>query len=228
MNTKSKIVNSIYKTLKWAAEYLILIVIFFGLGYYLGINADIKHSYSVHQVYTEDCKDDNNLDKICLFMRWADITDTEKMEAIEALVCSECYNLGLYDKLTVEINNDMPDTKISSYKDISRKILINKKYYDESDGYIVMESVIHEIFHNFQCRLVDTLEEISEEERSLTIFNSAVRFSEEFNNYNDLKKDFDRYYDLNVEKTAREWAAKRMENYSKKIVEYIKIGEVIE
>ena len=223
MRTKSKIVNSILETLKWTTEYLIIIMIFFVLGYYLGIKADITHSYTAYQVYTEDCKDDNNLDKISLFMKWVDITDAEKMEAIEALIRSECYELGLFDKLTIEICNDMSDVKISSYTDISRKILINKKYYDEADGYLIMESLIHEVFHNFQCRLVDTLKDISEEERSLTIFNSAVRFSEEFNNYNDLKKDFDRYYDSNVEKTAREWANKRKKHYLDKIAEYIKI-----
>lgn len=145
----------------------------------------------------------------------------KKMEAINALVNSECYNLGLYDKLNIEIRDDMPETKLGSYSDISKKIVINKKYFDESDGFAIMETIIHECYHNYESRMVDTLNKLSAEERSLTIFRSVTRYSEEFNEYNQLKKDFDEYYNLNVERSAREWADKRMEIYTQKIMAYL-------
>lgn len=225
MRKKSRIIKSLSEILLWSIEYLIISAIFLGLGFYIGTTTDIKHAYEAHYVYTEECKDDNNMDKISLFMKWSDITDAEKMEAIQALVNAEAYDLGLYEKLNIEICDNMSDTKLGSYIDIDRSIKINKKYFDESDGCVVMDTVIHEAFHNFQCRMVDTLEEISEEERSLTIFNSAVRFSQEFSEYDDLKKDFDKYYDLNVERSAREWATKRVEMYSKKILDYMNSEE---
>lgn len=88
-----KLIKSISEILLWLVEYLVIIAIFFGLGFYFGGKADIKQAYSVHYVYTDECKDDSNMDKISLFMKWNDnLTDSEKMEAIEALDNGEqCY-----------------------------------------------------------------------------------------------------------------------------------------
>lgn len=225
MSKNNRVVKSIFEIARWAFEYLIVAILFFGLGYYMGVKADMSNSYDVHETYKEDCKEENNMDRISMFMKWADISDDEKMEAINALVNAECYNLGLYDKLNIEISDDMPETKLGSYSDINKKIVINKKYFDESDGLVIMETIIHECYHNYEARMVDTLSKLSSEERSLTIFRSVNRYSAEFNEYNQLKKDFDDYYNLNVEVSARKWSEKRIESYTQKIMDYLNTEE---
>ena len=56
MNKKMRIIKSTSEILLWLAEYLIIALIFFGLGFYVGVKADIKHAYAVHYVYTEEAR----------------------------------------------------------------------------------------------------------------------------------------------------------------------------
>lgn len=75
MSKNNRVAKSIFEIARWATEYLIVAILFFGLGYYMGVKADMSNSYAVHEVYKEDCEEENNMDRISMFMKWADISD---------------------------------------------------------------------------------------------------------------------------------------------------------
>ena len=103
------------------------------------------------------------------------------------------------------------------YNNTTRTITINADHLQNGRTEDVLDTLLHEIRHHMQHRMVDLYcsvePHIQEEHRNMGPFREASVFLDNFNDYHSSEDDYENYYGQAVEKDSREWAAARMRWY---------------
>ena len=147
---------------------------------------------------------------------WETLPTAEKLETLQVVANIEGQHLGLPTELNVILSpND--ETTIASYSDREHTIRINPDYLEKMPGEEMLESVCHEAQHAYQWRLVDTMDDLTDDHRNLYIFQRAARYEQEFTNYTKGKEDIFGYYSQLCEIDAREYQYERSYAYRRAI-----------
>ena len=148
---------------------------------------------------------------------WSALTLQEKLDLLQAICDYEsefvlgCESVKIYSGMTSR------DTVLGEYSNQTRSFTINEEHLMYGDVEDIIDTVLHELRHAYQYTWVEmyaSLEtHIKDEYKDLLPFKQAQSFSAEFSDYCSGEDDFYRYFTQDVERDAREWAAKRIKEY---------------
>lgn len=137
----------------------------------------------------------NNIDTILLLREdeWSTLLVQEKLNTLQTVANIEAHYLGLPNELHVGADN-LGEGTLACYNDNTYTISIDLEHLENASVYDVLDSCCHEAYHSFQHRLVDAYNMSDDSLKDLRIFNSAVRYVQEFRNYNNGGHDFGSYF----------------------------------
>ena len=158
---------------------------------------------------------ENNRETLCLLRdeAWETLSVQEKLNVLQKVADIERRYLGLPNELNVGTAS-LDDTLAAYYSDISHQIVINLDYLLEYSSYDLIDTVCHEAYHSYQHRMVDLLNDTSENLKGLRLLKPASCYAREFAEYVSGESDFCDYYSQECESDARSYAtASAMEYY---------------
>lgn len=156
-----------------------------------------------------------DLEKLADFKtdRWKQLNDKEKISLFQYIADIQCIKLGISN---VTVRESHLDERIYGiYKDAERTVYIN----DQSLGNDLtvqerIDTVIHEVFHSYQCAMIEAYEKADASTKRLALFKDAVQYKKEFEHYaNGLEDNLEAYIKQKCEKDAREYADNETKEY---------------
>lgn len=147
---------------------------------------------------------------------WSILTVQERLDVLQTVANIERYYLGLPNELNVGVANLGKNGEtiiLASYTDVRHEIIISLSHLLYDSPWDVLDSVCHEAYHSYQCRLVEALNEMSEENQNLKMFSRIRSYAEEIDCYKDGEDSFIDYYSQKCESDARDYAENAVEDY---------------
>lgn len=151
---------------------------------------------------------------------WSTLSIQERLDTLQVVVNIESSYLGLPHELTVGAE-PMEENTIAFYRDAAHQIRINIEYLESMPAYEMLDAVCHEAYHAYQYRLCDAWESVGSDYKNLMAFSNVPDYMDNFANYIDGEDNFDEYYVLTCEETARQYAASAVKDYYLKIEYYL-------
>lgn len=166
---------------------------------------------------------DSSMDTLLLLQeeKWAQLTLPERLSVLQTVANIESEDLGLPEPLKViGVSQDL--SLGGSYDDADRTIQINLSNLQDSTAEETLDSLLHEVYHSYQHRLVEAYDAMQDEQlRQLMIFQNAAQYKAEFEDYTDSEEDLEGYYFQKCEQDARSYAELCTEYYFRKIESYL-------
>lgn len=167
---------------------------------------------------------DHNIETLILLQpeRWEMLSIEEKLDVLQTVANIEAGYLGLPNELNVRAANLTEPTQ-GRYEDNSYTINIDLEHLQNNESWEVLETCCHEAFHGYEYRLVDAYDSSDERMKNLRVFEPAITYSEEFNNYvtGNNADTWEDYYEQRCESDARSYAETMAENYYSEIYGYL-------
>lgn len=212
--------------IKAQAIFAIVLTMVIGLSGVHGIFGDniLMSSVSETVVTQNDNQTiSNNIEIVLLLQedKWTNLTTKEKLDVLQTVANIEAHYLGLPNELNVGAANLDEDT-LACYNDRTHTISIDLDHLENDSVYDVLNSCCHEAYHSYQHRLVDAYNSADDSYKELRIYRSAVRYQQEFDDYNNGDCDFYSYYFQDCEMDARDYAEDAVKDYYNRIDEYLK------
>lgn len=162
----------------------------------------------------------NNLDTLSLLdeERWSALSVEQKLNVLQVVANIERRYLGLATELTVGAANleqlEEEIQTVSGYCEETHEILVDIDALLGADPWDLVNSIAHEARHCYQYRLTEMYLATKNADKNLLLFREArvSAFIDEFAHYENGKDDFWGYYNQELERDAREYAAEREED----------------
>lgn len=154
----------------------------------------------------------NNLETIMKLEEsvWEDLTIPERLSVLQVVANIERSYLGIPDELNVGANlirNDSEDEReLGHYVEARRQIIVDLEHLKHDPPDEVVNTVCHEAFHAYEHVLIKAYHALPDTYKPLYNIAKAVKYQNEFADYQDADGDFDSYYFQDVEYDARKYA----------------------
>lgn len=123
---------------------------------------------------------------------WSELSTKERTEILETMLEIETVYIGLPDSLRLEIKKSEDKRTYGSYNDREKKIILYN--IEEKTAETVLKTLLHEVFHSAEYRLVDVYKlNIPDNYKELYFFRNAPVYYEEFLDYQDAGNDTESY-----------------------------------
>jgi len=149
---------------------------------------------------------------------WVALSAQERLRVLQAVVDMEADHLGLPDDLTVtgfqpEGGSDFPQSLCELPLDNTHDIIINLEHLMNNSSWESLDTVLHEVYHCYEKRIVKAYEQIDDRDRNLKMFreSEAEAYSQEFADY--IANDTSYYYNQSCETNARIYAKEMVREY---------------
>lgn len=164
----------------------------------------------------------NNMDTVLLLREkeWSRLSVKQRVDVLQCIANIEAHYLGLPHELNV-IARDLTDDASGCYSDQTHTICISREHIREDSASSVLSTLCHEAFHSYEHRLVDEYNRIDTKARNLRIYENVSHYAAEFGEYIDGSEDFSEYYDQYCESDSRDYAEEAVNEYYRKISEYL-------
>lgn len=185
-------------------------------------NAIVQSDITTHSVANPKVTIADNIDTVANLCEdvWKELTLQERLDTLQVIANIECSNLGLPHGLTVG-TEPMADNTIAFYRDDAQQIRINIECLENEPASEMLNAVCHEGYHAYQYRLCDAWISVGNDYKNLMAFSKVPEYMDNFENYVEGKDDFDAYYALTCEQTARQYAVTAVEHYYCQIENYL-------
>lgn len=140
---------------------------------------------------------------------WKEAPVNERLNIAQILADCEVNKLGV-SKIKVIISEMPTDDYLSGYDEASKTMYINKEFLLSSSSTDLYTIILHEVYHEYEYRLLDLYTKASPDEKKLEVFLYCDAYLEEFSYYID-GADADYYHQL-CEMMARAYARREFEN----------------
>lgn len=176
----------------------------------------------VAKVYGEEHSFSVNIDVICNIApeRWENLDVQSKLNVCQAIINAQAAEYGITHELLVGIAA-LDGNTLAYYCEPQHQIVIDIDYLKLGYSYELLESIIHECTHAYQYEQINLYKKVDEESRNLLMFYEASVYLEEFSDYVDGNKDFERYYGQLAEINARKAGEDGAKEYIRRIEEYL-------
>lgn len=173
------------------------------------------------QVDNDDQTVENNIDTVLLLQEeiWKDLTIQERLDVLQTIANIEANYLGIPNELNVK-TADLDDI-LGCYLDTTHEITIDTNTLLNESSWDVLYVLCHEAYHSYEHRLVDIYYQADDPAKQLRIFRTAILYANEFNNYENGKKDYYAYSNQRCEEDANDYAEASVEDYRDRIDKYI-------
>lgn len=150
---------------------------------------------------------------------WNELSRNEKQTVLGVIGNIESNYLGLTHSVDLGFTVLEPNT-LGAYRQNLEQIFINLEHLDKADPDDVLHTLLHEMYHVYQRRQVEVLKYIPEGQLNLLMFSKIIKYSTEFENYNDGDWDYDAYKDQSLEIMANCYADEGVRQYYELIDKY--------
>ncbi len=144
-------------------------------------------------------------------------SSAEKLDILQAVCDYECTAVFGCEPPKVCAGDTGTATATGCYVNSKRTITIRADYLDTGDTDLIVQTLMHEIRHHVQYRMVEMYLSLDtylfEEYKNMSPFKEAASFLDNFNHYHNAEVDFDLYYGQTVEADSRAWAEERVKHY---------------
>lgn len=164
----------------------------------------------------------NNMETIARLREdaWGSLTVQERLDVLQTVANIEQRYLGLPNELNIGAAN-LDDGILGYYADQTHEIVLDMDSLLHGTSEEMLDTVCHEAYHSYQYRMADAFNEADESSKNLKMFRKANSYAREFENYVNGEKDFCGYYDQDCESDARDYAEDAVEDYCRRINEYL-------
>lgn len=156
---------------------------------------------------------------------WRDMSIGSKIQVLEIIVNLERGFFGIPNEIKI-LFDDLREGISACYGDIQKNIIIDHSSLLNREPYYALRSVLHELFHCYQHRLVEAYDSVDGSLKGLQIYDTIRKYKWELNNYKSPDQDSLAYAKQQVEKDAYGFAQERADKYMELISSFISsIGE---
>jgi hypothetical protein len=147
---------------------------------------------------------------------WKDLTISKKLGVLQKLCDVERSRWGLSHPINIR-SRAFRNNLQGCYNNDDHTVLINTYHLINDSPTDVLDTG----YHAYEYSLVQLLDSVSEEQKSLSVFDVAKTYKEEFVNYVDGESCYDDYYCQSVEADARRYTEYASKQYQGIIKEYL-------
>lgn len=144
--------------------------------------------------------------------QWRNLTPQERLNLLQIVANIEQQSLGIATDTRISAAN-LTSFYYGFYRDWTGEIAVTIDALMAESPEKVISTVCHEIYHNYQYKLVDLYETVDDASRQLRLFDRAERYGYEFENYNSGAEDMEAYRRQACEADAREYAENAVKQY---------------
>lgn len=147
---------------------------------------------------------------------WEPLTDDEKLAVLQDISDCECNYLGMTPGEIVVTVDDLSGGVLAHYNEIDKLITIDRTFLQEGQPKVLLNSVLHEIYHAYEHMLVYIYINATPEEQKLRIFMRCDDYLEECLDYQEgvgSVENYELYYNQALEEDARAYASEMAEEY---------------
>lgn len=150
---------------------------------------------------------------------WSGYTTQEKLDILQQISDYECVvKLGCESVMLYSGHTERASV-LGEYDEANRSVLISQKHLENDEIESVLNTVLHEVRHNYQHRMIEMYQSVEkyveEPYKDLLVFRDIRTYQDEFQHYCSGEENFESYFEQMVETDSREWAVKRIEEYYK-------------
>ena len=150
---------------------------------------------------------------------WSGYTTQKKLDILQQISDYECVvKLGCESVMLYSGHTERASV-LGEYDEANRSVLISQKHLENDEIESVLNTVLHEVRHNYQHRMIEMYQSVEkyveEPYKDLLVFRDIRTYQDEFQHYCSGEENFESYFEQMVETDSREWAVKRIEEYYK-------------
>lgn len=146
--------------------------------------------------------------------KWKTYNNQEKLDILQVVCDYECEKILGCSSPKVAAGHLEHDTICGSYRTLTKTIIINVEHLANDPEEEVLDTLLHEARHVYQHATVDAFNAIegnlSEETKGLSCFKTIESYRDNFEHYVNGNRDYDSYYDQEIENDSRSWAEWRI------------------
>lgn len=221
--------NRIYRCVYSISCIMTVAMIFFmvGIGGKSYFGTGLVSSTIEPEAFNQESDDldilESNMDAVVNLLpsKWERLSTREKINVLQIVCNVECHYLGINDAVTIQGDNLSPYT-LGTYSDALKLIQINLDHIENDPVEEVLSSLLHEIYHSYEYRLVDAYNSVTPEYRNLRMFRDATHYSQETDNYINPREDYYGYMSQRLEMDSETYAEYGVAEY------YLRIGDWME
>lgn len=202
--------------------FILIIPITFNSVYLRYFVVDDAKTSSVSEIDTYYIENEwgltHNIDSISKIRKaesWDPLTTTQKLSVLQDICNCETKYWGMNFGVTITVDN-LKEHTLGSYCDAEKRIVIDKQHLENGKPEIILSTVLHEMYHAWECSLVRLYLDSSESQRKMRVFEHCDEYIKELSNYQDGGEDFESfmsYYCQYLERDCRIYAAETVKDY---------------
>ncbi len=173
--------------------------------------------------YGEEWTISNNIDTILLLQEseWDKLSIKQRKDVLNVVLSIEGRYLELFNKINLEFK-ELEENVEGSYSHSSSTIYISSQLLEYGTAHDNLDTLCHEVFHSAEHQLVEIYQSLPESERNSCNYSElAETYIYEFSNYTRGVNDFNTYYQQRIEADARDYASASVNDYYRRIKEYL-------
>lgn len=143
---------------------------------------------------------------------WETLDTQQRLEVLQVAANVEASYLGLPHELPVGVGT-MGQNTVGYYDDMTQTMFVNIDWLETAPAWEMLDTVCHEAYHAYQFSLCDAWKSLDPYYRELMAFNNVPTYLDNFANYINGEENYDDYYNLACEQTARQYAEEAVTDY---------------
>lgn len=221
---KNRISRCVYSVSCIAAVAMLLVMVGIGWKTYFGmalISSSVESEAFSQKYKNQDTIEENQEMVLKLIpSTWQKLSTHEKIDVLQTVCNIEAHYLGINDFITVQGDN-LSSSTLGDYIDRSRLIRINLDHIENAPAERVLSTLLHEMHHAYEYRLVEVYNSIDSEYRNLRLFRDTTYYAKEVDHYIDPRKNYHGYMSQRLELDSETYAKLGVQEYYERIDKWL-------
>lgn len=144
-------------------------------------------------------------EKIMLWDTWNTLEAQKKLDVVQELCACEAEYWGMREAPKAVVD-DLGEGVVGAYIPDRKVVAINKGSLEETDPAMILETVMHEMYHAWEYELVELYKNTSHEQRNMRVFQPCATYLMEMQDYKTAGDDIEsqkEYYFQKMEEDSR-------------------------
>ena len=126
----------------------------------------------------------DSISKIRFKSDWDLLSTKEKLNVLQDVCNCETNYWGMDFRVTI-VMDDLEGYTLGSYCDSDRRVTIDKQHLENDNPEEILDTVLHEMYHAWECSLVRLYLDASDSQKKMRVFQHCEEYIEEMMNYQD-------------------------------------------
>ena len=220
----NRILRCIYAFLCIASAALMILMVGIGWNGYFSTGL-LSASVAAKGADVEEINADTitaNIDHVLKLQPhiWEELGTRDRLNVLQTVCNIEAHYLGIRDPVTIQATNLSEDT-LGAYRDDMRLVLISLNHLENDPVEEVLDTVLHEVHHCYEHRLIEAYQETAPELQTLRLFRNASQYAQEAGNYVNPREDYFGYLNQSLELDSDTYAEHGVQEYYYRIQKWL-------